>query len=545
MVGMHSVQDATYELLREFGLTTIFGNIGSTEGPFLKNFPPDFRYVLALQEASVIGMADGFAQATNRPALVNVHAGPGTGNSMGALLTASQNKTPLIVTAGQQAREMVLMESFLTNVEATMLPRPWVKWAYEPLRAEDVPAAFMRAIATALQPPAGPVFLSLPLDDWDKPSLGSPAARAVSRRVAPDRSRLTEFAEALSAASSPVLIYGAAIDRGDGWKEAITVAEALGAPVWAAPVSERVSFPENHFLYSGELPAAIGSLSQKLEGHDVALVVGAPVFRYYFHAPGAYLPNGLRLLHISDDPVETARAPVGDSLLGDAILSLSALADLLGERKSDTPITDKKVAHRAAPDPSKRASNSNDGLLTAAQVFNALSEIRPANAVLVEESPSNHADLNACWPITEPASYFTAASGGLGFGLPASAGIALGERETGRNRPVIAIMGDGSFQYSVQSLWTAAQQHLPIAVIVLRNREYAILKSLAAFEGIPDLPGLDLPGLDIVSIAKGFGCDAALLDDLNSIKTATAKAWTKSKPTVLEIPISSQVPPLC
>jgi benzoylformate decarboxylase len=542
---MHSVQDATYELLREFGLTTIFGNIGSTEGPFLKNFPPDFRYVLALQEASVIGMADGFAQATNRPALVNVHAGPGTGNSMGALLTASQNKTPLIVTAGQQAREMVLMESFLTNVEATMLPRPWVKWAYEPLRAEDVPAAFMRAIATALQPPAGPVFLSLPLDDWDKPSLGSPAARAVSRRVAPDRSRLTEFAEALSAASSPVLIYGAAIDRGDGWKEAITVAEALGAPVWAAPVSERVSFPENHFLYSGELPAAIGSLSQKLEGHDVALVVGAPVFRYYFHAPGAYLPNGLRLLHISDDPVETARAPVGDSLLGDAILSLSALADLLGERKSDTPITDKKVAHRAAPDPSKRASNSNDGLLTAAQVFNALSEIRPANAVLVEESPSNHADLNACWPITEPASYFTAASGGLGFGLPASAGIALGERETGRNRPVIAIMGDGSFQYSVQSLWTAAQQHLPIAVIVLRNREYAILKSLAAFEGIPNLPGLDLPGLDIVSIAKGFGCDAALLDDLNSIKTATAKAWTKSKPTVLEIPISSQVPPLC
>jgi benzoylformate decarboxylase len=226
-------------------------------------------------------------------------------------------------------------------------------------------------------------------------------------------------------------------------------------------------------------------------------------------------------------------------------LSLSALADLLGERKSDTPITDKKVAHRAAPDPSKRASNSNDGLLTAAQVFNALSEIRPANAVLVEESPSNHADLNACWPITEPASYFTAASGGLGFGLPASAGIALGERETGRNRPVIAIMGDGSFQYSVQSLWTAAQQHLPIAVIVLRNREYAILKSLAAFEGIPNLPGLDLPGLDIVSIAKGFGCDAALLDDLNSIKTATAKAWTKSKPTVLEIPISSQVPPLC
>lgn len=542
---MQTVQDATYELLRKFNLTTIFGNIGSTEGPFLKNFPPDFRYVLALQEASVIGIADGFAQATSRPALVNVHAGPGTGNGMGALLTASQNKTPLIVTAGQQAREMVLMESFLTNVEATTLPRPWVKWAYEPLRAEDVPAAFMRAIAMALQPPAGPVFLSLPLDDWDKPSVGQTAARTVSRCVAPDHSRLTGFADALSEASSPVLIYGAAIDRGGGWNSAVTVAETLGAPVWAAPISERVSFPENHFLYSGELPAVIGSLSQKLEAHDVALVVGAPVFRYYFHAPGPYLPNGMRLLHISDDPVETARAPVGDSLLGDAALSLAALADLLVERKSDTKRPEKKVAHRVVPGPSKGATNSNDGLLTAAQVFNALSEVRPVNAILVEESPSNHADLNVCWPITEPASYFAAASGALGFGLPAAAGIALGERETGRNRPVIAIIGDGSFQYSVQSLWTAAQQQLPIAVIVLRNYEYAILKSLAVLEGFPDLPGLDLPGLDIVSIAKGFGCDAARLNDLDSIKTATVGAWTKSKPTVLEIPISPPVAPMC
>ncbi|MGB8963571.1 MAG: benzoylformate decarboxylase, partial [Pseudonocardiaceae bacterium] len=519
-------------------------NIGSTEGPFLKNFPPDFRYVLALQEASVIGMADGFAQATNGPALVNVHAGPGTGNGMGALLTASQNKTPLIVTAGQQARGMLLMESFLTNVEATMLPRPWVKWAYEPLRAEDIPAAFMRAIATALQPPAGPVFLSLPLDDWDKPSIGPTAARTVSRRIAPDRARLTEFASALSEASSPVLIYGAAIDRGDGWSEAIAVAEALGAPVWAAPVSERVSFPENHLLYSGELPAAVGSLKQKLEGHDVALVVGAPVFRYYFHTPGPYLPNGMRLLHISDDPVETARAPVGDGLLGDATLSLAALAELLGGRTSEAERAEQKVVHRVVFDPSYRAKKLDDGLLTAGQVFNALSEIRPVNTILVEESPSNHADLHACWPITEPASYFTAASGGLGFGLPASAGIALGERETGRDRPVIAIMGDGSFQYSVQSLWTAAQLQLPIVVIVLRNYEYAIIKSLAVLEGIPNLPGLDLPGLDIVSLAKGFGCDAARLDDLNSIKTAAAEAWTKSKPTVLEIPISPQAPPL-
>jgi len=539
-----SVRDLTYQLLRECGLTTFFGNVGSTEETFLKNFPSDFRYVLALQEASVVAMADGFAQATGRPALVNVHTGAGLGNAMGNLITASLNKTPLIVTAGQQTREMLLMEPWLTNVEATMLPRPWVKWAYEPVRAEDVPAAFMRAIATALQPPAGPVFLSLPLDDWEKPCAGPAVVRTVSRRFAPDRARLAEFAKALSEASSPVLIYGAAIDRGNGWSEAVAFAEALGAPVWAAPASERAPFPENHPLYSGGLPFAAGPLSEKLKGHDLALIVGAPVFRYYPYVPGPYLPPGTRLLHISDDPAETARAPVGDSVLGDAVLSLAALTDLLGERKAKTDRAREKVAHRMAPHPSNPGKVSHDGLLTAAQVFNALNEIRPANAILVEETPSNLADLHTSWPITEPASFFTTASGGLGWGLPAAVGFALGERQTGRNRPVIMIIGDGSFQYSVQSIWTAAQHHLPILFIVLRNAEYCILKSFAVLEETPGVPGLDIPGIDIVSLAKGYGCDAARLDDLGAIKRAGTEAWTKSKPTVLEIQISPQVPPL-
>jgi benzoylformate decarboxylase len=541
---MKTVREVTYQLLRELGLTTIFGNVGSTEETFLKNFPPDFRYVLALQEASVIGMADGFAQATGRPALVNVHTGVGVGNSMGGLLTAFQNKTPLIVTAGQQTREMLLMEPWLTNVEATMLPRPWVKWAYEPVRPEDIPAAFMRAIATALQPPSGPVFLSLPLDDWEKPCNGPAVVRTVSRRVAPDHARLAEFAKALSEASSPVLIYGEAIARGNGWSEAVAFAEALGAPVWAAPASQRAPFPENHSLYSGGLPFAVGPLSKKLEGHDVALLIGAPVFRYYPYVPGSYLPKGLRLLHISDDPAETARAPVGDSLLGDAILSLIALKDLLGPCKPKVSKAHETVAHRMAPHAPGAAKVSDDGRLTAAQVFKALNEIRPANTVLVEESPSNLADLHAAWPITEPDTFYTFASGGLGWNLPASVGIALAERDTGRNRPVIMIVGDGSFQYSLQSIWTAAQLHLAILIVVLRNEEYCILKSFAVLEDAPGVPGFDLPDIDIVSLAKGYGCDAARLENLDAIKKAATEAWTKSKPTLLEIPISPQVPPL-
>jgi len=542
-VTKRSVRDATYELLRELGLTTVFGNVGSTEEPFLKNFPGDFRYVLAPQEASVIAIADGFAQGTRRPALVNLHT-TATANSMANLATAFQNKTPLIVTAGQQTREMLLMEPWLTNVESTMLPRPWVKWAYEPVRAEDIPAVFMRAVATALQPPAGPVFLSLPLGDWEKSCDSQAPVRTVSHRIAPDPTRLAEFAKILLQAKSPALIYGSAIARGSGWDQAVAFAEALGATVWAAPASERAPFPENHPLYCGGLPFAIGPLSKKLEGYDVALVVGAPVFRYYPYVPGNYVPDGLRLLHISDDPAETARAPIGDSLLGDPVLSLEGLKALLGEHQPKTRKARETLAHRMAPHGPGTPKVSGDGRLTAAQVFRALNEVRAANTILVEESPSNLPDLHTEWAITEPDTFYTFASGILGWNLPAAVGLALAERDLRRNRQVIAVIGDGSFQYSVQSLWTAAQLRLPILVVVPRNDEYAILKSFAVLEETPGVPGLDIPGFDVVSIAKGYGCDAVRLDDLETIKKATVEASKKSKPTVLEIPISPQVPPL-
>jgi benzoylformate decarboxylase len=539
-----TVRDATYELLRAQGLTTIFGNLGSTEETFLANFPSDFRYVLGLQEASVIAMADGFAQGTRRPALVNLHSGGGLGNAMGNLLTVFQNKTPLIITAGQQTREMVLLEPWLTNVEATMLPRPWVKWAYEPVRAQDVPAAFMRAIATAAQPPAGPVFLSLPLDDWDQPCQSPAVVRSVATRVAPDPARLAEFAAAVRHASSPVLIYGAAVARGNGWNEAVALAKALNAPVWAAPASERAPFPEDHPLYCGGLPFAIGPLSEKLDGHDVALVIGAPVFRYYPYVAGPYLPSGLRLLHISDDPAETARAPVGDSLLGDAVLSLIALKDLLADHTPPLAKPHERLPHRMAPHPAPPAGPAGDGRLTAAQVFAALNQLRPAHAILVEESPSNLPDLHTAWAVTEPDTFYTFASGILGWNLPAAVGIALAERDLGRNRPVIAVIGDGSFQYSVQSIWTAARLRLPMLIMVMRNQEYAILKSFAVLEQTPGVPGLDLPGLDIVSIARGYGCHAARVTDLEDIRQAAANAWTTDAPTVLEVPISPQIPPL-
>src|SRR6202158_5799112 len=218
-----TVHEATYNLLRRLGLTTVFGNPGSTEQPFLKNFPKDFQYVLGLQEASAVAMADGFAQGTKKPVLVNLHSGAGTGNGMCNIMTAFQNKTPLIITAGQQTREMILGDPYLTNRDETTLPRPWVKWAYQPVRAQDVPGAIMRAYAIALQPPAGPVYVSIPLDDWDQPALGDAVVRTVSSRYGADPARMEMFAERIRKATNPALVYGQEVERSGGWDAGLQI----------------------------------------------------------------------------------------------------------------------------------------------------------------------------------------------------------------------------------------------------------------------------------------------------------------------------------
>ncbi|MEH0844467.1 benzoylformate decarboxylase [Micromonospora sp. CPCC 205711] len=528
---MASVRDTTYDLLRALGLTTVFGNPGSTEEPFLKDFPADFQYVHALHEASAVAMADGYAQATGRPAHVNLHTAPGTGNGMGNLVTAWHNRTPLIVTAGQQSREMLLMEPRLASRHPTELPQPYVKWAHEPVRAQDVPAAIMRAYATAAQPPTGPVFLSLPLDDWHQPADPPPQVRTVATRFAPDPRRLREFAAVLAGSRSPVLVFGAAVDRAAAWPVAVAVAERLAAPVWSAPAPERAAFPEQHPHYRGVLPFAIAPLAEKLRGHDTVLVVGAPVFRYYPHVPGAHLPEGTRLLHVTDDPDEAARAPVGDSLLGDAGLTLAALLDLLPAADRPGP------APRPAPEPPEAgAPPSADAL------FAALAACWPTDGVLVQESPSNLAALRRRLVVNRPASYFTMASGGLGYGLPAAVGIALAERDTGRARPVVAVIGDGSFHYSVQALWTAARLRLPLVVLVPINEQYAILKAFAEFKSTPGVPGLDLPGLDITAIARGYGCATRVVGSPDELGDAIGEALRADGPTVLPAPISTEVP---
>jgi benzoylformate decarboxylase len=371
-----------------------------------------------------------------------------------------------------------------------------VKWAYQPTRAQDVPGAIMRAYALALQPPSGPVYVSIPLDDWDQPALGPAVVRTVSARFAPDGDRLREFAKRISASKKLALVYGQEIERSGGWDAGVALAEKLNVPVFHAPNTERLSFPETHPLFQGMLPIAIGPLSERLRGLDLAVVIGAPVFRYYPYIAGPVLPPECELLHITNDPSDAAGALVGDSLLGDAKLTLEALLELVEDGSS-----------RAAPKPlnlPRTLPSPPNSPLTASEVYAALSELRPDNAIVVQESPSNAMDLAMWWPTVQPASYYTFASGGLGWNAPAAVGIALAQEKSGTGRPVVAVIGDGSLQYSVQCLASAAQHKLKVIYIVPCNGEYAILKEFALLENTPNVPGLDLPAMDIVLYCQGL-----------------------------------------
>src|SRR5919199_5756873 len=225
---MAIAREAVFDMLRARGMTTVFGNPGSTELPMLRDFPDDFRYVLGLQEAVAVGMADGFAQASGLPTQVNLHTAPGLGNGMGAIFNARANKAPLLVTAGQQARELMTLEANLTNRDAARMPHPLVKWSFEPPRAEEVPHAIARAAHAAALPPRGPVFVSIPMDDWDAEvdadAVRHQTTRAVDGRAAPDPAAIRELARRLGEASRPVLVAGPDLDNSVGWDAAVQLA---------------------------------------------------------------------------------------------------------------------------------------------------------------------------------------------------------------------------------------------------------------------------------------------------------------------------------
>nr|WP_042180278.1 benzoylformate decarboxylase [Kibdelosporangium sp. MJ126-NF4]CEL14298.1 Benzoylformate decarboxylase [Kibdelosporangium sp. MJ126-NF4]CTQ88665.1 Benzoylformate decarboxylase (EC 4.1.1.7) [Kibdelosporangium sp. MJ126-NF4] len=503
---MPTVRRIAHEFLEDRGLTTIFGNPGSNELPFLTGLGDSFRYVLGLHEGVVVGMADGYAQVTGQPVLVNLHAAAGSGNAMGALTNAVYSRSPLVITAGQQVRSAIGLEAMLANVDSTQLMRPLVGWAAEPSCAADVPRALAQAVFEA-ELRRRPTYLSVPYDDWGV-ELDDTAAVTLDRHVwhgaTPSEAQLSMIVERVKAARSPALVLGGEIDTAGLFDRAVALAEHLEIPVRVAPSPYRLPFPNRHRLFRGVLPAGIGQVSAELAGHDLILVLGAPVFRYHQHVPGPYLPEGARLVHVTDDPSAAARAPMGESVVADPGIVIEELLARL-------PASPHAQGLGFVPNPEPAAG---DGAMHPEQVFAALRDTQPADTSYVVESTSTNTAWWRQMDLRMQSSYFFPASGGLGFGLPAAVGVAMG-RPT---RPVVAVVGDGSANYGITALWSAAHYNVPVTFVVLRNGTYGALRWFGGLLGTPDVPGTEIPGLDFTRIAEGYGVRATAVTEVEHLR---------------------------
>ena len=526
-----TVREAVLDLLRAFKMTTIFGNPGSTELPLFLDFPEDFRYVLGLQEAVVVGMADGYAQATHNAAFVNLHSAAGVGHAMGNIFTAHKNRTPMVITAGQQARSILPFEPFLFSGQATELPKPYVKWSIEPARAEDVPLAIARAYYIAMQQPRGPVLVSIPADDWAR-NCEPVAPRRVSTETRPEPQVLAAIGDALDAAKRPAFVVGAAVDRDRAWDDVLCLAERHNAAVWVAPMSGRCGFPEDHRLFAGFLPAMREKIVALLSGHDLIFALGAAAFTYHVEGAGPHLPAGAQLVQLIEDPGIAAWAPEGTSAVGGIRLGVQ---DLLARPLPPA------LAQRELPKPRAARARAEAGatgaLMSVAFVMQTLAEVRDPHSIVVEEAPSSRPAMQAHLPILHSETFYTMCSGGLGHAMPAAVGVALAKPD----KKVIGLLGDGSSMYSIQALWSAAQLKLPITFIILKNRRYAALQEFAPTFGFKPgdaLQGTDLPELDFLALARGQGCDAVNVRDAAQLADVLRAALRSARPILVEVDVA-------
>jgi benzoylformate decarboxylase len=333
-----------------------------------------------------------------------------------------------------------------------------------------------------------------------------------------------EIATRLDAAEKPVLIVGGDVERYGARDDVVALAERSRATVWTAPLTGLSGFPENHSLYQGLLPAAKGPLSDKLAGHDFVLVIGAAVFRYYPYVAGKYLPDGASLVHITNDPAEAARAPIGDAVIGDIRDATRAVLARTTRTDRPAPQARESVAsfQQAAP-------------LDPENLWNVVGQNAPADTLWVSDGGSNELIIRNVVRPSGPKSHLSAAGGGLGFGLPAAVGAQLAAPD----RPVVALMGDGSMHYAITALWTAAQQRIPLTIVVASNAEYGVLKQFGGLEKTPGVPGLDLPGLNIVGTAARYGVTAYEAGSTDDVAMLLEKGIAdRVNPTLINVPVT-------
>ena len=543
------------ESLLAHGVEHIFGNPGTTESPILDALLdyPQLRYIVALHEGVALGAASYHAQATGRPAVVNVHVAPGLGNSLGMLYNALKARAPLVLTAGQQDTRLRLRGPVLGH-DLVAMAAPITKWSVQVERADELALIMHRAIKIATDPPAGPVFVALPIDVMEQETDQGPLPPGrLHRTPPPDPAGIAEAAALLAGSRRPVVVAGD--DAAPAAAELVALAEQLGAAVWCEGIRAQQVVPSRHPNFRLSLPFDAVAIRRVLDEADVVLLVGGPFFEEVWYAPGSPLPPGAAAIQIETSPERLAHnLPVSVGLVGEPRAALAALRTVVEREAGPTFRTAAAARNQAlralkAQDAeaqrARAAKRWDSAPISLPRLMAEVESALPDDAIVVDEAITAGPDLARTVQFERAGDYVGARGGGIGQALPGAIGIKLARPD----RPVVALSGDGSAMYSIQALWTAAHHDLAIAFVILNNREYRILKHnmdtyRQRFGAKPDrgYPNMDLvsPDLGFVDIARGLGVEGLRVGRPAELRPALDRALSATRPFLLDVAIEGR-----
>lgn len=552
---------AILSMLAEAGVRHLFGNPGTTELPLMDALVDDRRiqYILGLQEVPVMAMADGFAQASRSLAVANLHISCGLGNAMGMLYNSYRAGTPLLVTAGQQDRRLKFEEPILYS-DMVQVARPWTKWAAEIERLDDLPSALRRAVQTALTPPTGPVFLSLPIDlQSEIAELDLAPGHLPDPRVRPPADALRRAAEVLASARNPAILAGSRVVEADAVPQIVAVAERLGAAVFteSGTTHGRLGFPADHPLYAQALPLWSPEVRDRLAEFDVLLAVGMDLLRLYvYFEPARAIPEHIRIIHLDQDPWQLGKNyPLEVGLIGDPQAGLAELVTLLDQTLAPEQVAAAKArgqardaAHQKTRDELWRRADGERSTrpLTPLSLMSSLARVLPDDVAVIEEAvTTTNTYFERLGALKNTSGYFAHRGWALGWGL----GCALGVKLAWPERPVLAMIGEGAAMYGIQGLWTAARYRLPVTFVVPNNAQYQILKVGAQQLALPAAKtgryeGLDLvgPEVDLVALARSLGVEAHRVTEPDELADRVRESLAGDAPRLFDVPIQRGAP---
>jgi benzoylformate decarboxylase len=550
---------AFLDLLKQEGVEIVFGNPGTTELPLMDAFAVenDIRYVLGLQEAALMAMADGYAQASGKLTVLNLHVAPGLGNAMGMLYDAQMAGSPILVTAGQQDTEYLVTEPIL-SADLPALAKPFVKWSAQVDRLPDLPRLVHRAAKTALAPPTGPVFLALPGDILKNDAdLELMEPTRIAPRLRGDADAVAAAADLLAKAQHPVIMAGDIVAQSRAHAELAALAELIGAPVFCEFVPNTASFPSSHPLYRGQVTRSQQGVREMLDQYDLLFSVGGDLFTLSLPSKIEPMPKGMPLIHLDADPWQIGKNyPAQVGIFGDPKATLPDITAAVRDRMSASAksaaaarlksATDAIRAEREAFRAKARALAEKTPVQPLA-LLEAIGAMLPKDAVVIEEVLSSAPGARSLINADDPQSYFALRGGGIGWGLPAAIGVKLALPD----RPVVALVGDGSAMYTVQGLWTAARYRLPVIWVIFNNTSYRILKQrLVAMRGLAEqadtFVGMELldPAIDFVGLARSLGIEAQKAKTVKDTTDLIAKALKDGSALLIDVDMDRNYKPM-